>query len=109
MAPGTGGMMRSAFMAIALAIFCPACMQKPAHSTAGAPIPKPNPEWLQCQSDADCSASFGPCGEWIAVNRKYIKQEQEWAVREGRALSCETNRNPVPNTACRSRVCAILP
>lgn len=101
--------MRQKILALALAISCSACVEKPAYSQTATLPAKPDPKWLQCQVHADCVASFGPCGEWLAVNRKSIKQEQEWAIREGRALSCETNRNPEPKTVCRKRICTILP
>lgn len=100
--------MRIAVLILALAGSSAACMEKPSASPADAQVAEPNPKWLQCRRDDDCVASFGPCGEWIAVNRTFIQQEQEWAIREGRALSCATNRNPEPGTACRNKVCAIL-
>lgn len=100
--------MRITVLMLTLAGTCTACMEKPSVSQVNAQIAEPNPEWLDCRRDDDCVASFGPCGEWIAVNRTFIQQEQAWAIREGRALSCETNRNPEPETACHNQVCAIL-
>jgi hypothetical protein len=85
------------------------CKEKQASPQLETMPSKSDSKWMQCQSDTNCAASFGPCGEWVAVNREFVKQQQAWAIKEGRVLSCPENKSPIPTVLCRDQVCATQP
>jgi hypothetical protein len=68
-----------------------------------------DPKWMQCQSDKNCVVSFGPCGEWVAVNQVFKKEQQAWAIERGAELGCPENKSPKPTAVCRNRVCTTRP
>lgn len=69
----------------------------------------PDPKWNECQSDSDCSISFGPRGEWAAVNMKFKTEQQTWARLRGAAESVPVNKSPEPTVGCRKNKCVTLP
>lgn len=90
-------------------VLCAGCKRNEASAQQDAIIPKADSKWLQCHSDAQCIVSFGPCGEWVAVNRDFVKTQQAWAIKEGRVLSCPENRSHTPTVTCRDQACTLLP
>ena len=83
------------------------CGEKEASARPVAVTSTADLKWFKCQNNSQCVASFGPCGEWQALNRDYIKQQQAWAAMEGSALSCPENRNHKPGIACRNQTCTV--
>ena len=94
---------------LASLILCVSCKGKDASTQLDAIPSKADSKWQQCQRDTQCVASFGPCGEWVAVNPDIAKEQQAWAIKEGRTLSCPENRSHKPMVGCRDQACTILP
>lgn len=97
-------------LVVASGLLSPACgKETPASLPLDAIPDKVDSKWMQCQSDTHCVVSFGPCGEWVAVNREFVKVQQAWAVKKGRVLSCPEHKTNEPKVRCREQACVTLP
>ena len=96
-------------LVFASVILVAGCTEKPSSTTQDSVSSTADPKWAQCQSDNDCVVSFGSCGEWVAVNQAFVKEQQGWARRTGAALSCPENKSPKPTAICRNQVCTTSP
>lgn len=74
-----------------------------------APVEERSPAWFQCAEQKDCALSFGPCGEWTAVNVSSKREWEKWAIHRGAALDCPENHSAKPPVGCRAGQCVVLP
>lgn len=80
------------------------------HSVASAQFGK---EWLLCKTDADCTKVNGLCGRKDSINKKFVKDFEEFVKKMSKVSDCavlsdkEKTHNEIAEAKCMTDQCKL--
>jgi hypothetical protein len=60
-----------------------------------------DPAWFSCEKDRDCALERGVCGQFQAVNSKFLAQFEQYRQQMNQSVSCSVNEGPLPSQPVR--------